>query len=93
VHAPLLALGRRRQREEHFARLSRHFGALDLGKIGGATLVNADTSGGSSVVDEFAICFRFKLKILGSMEQRSRGTILNIGDWNSNEAQLWKICL
>jgi hypothetical protein len=60
-----------------------------FGTIGGATLVSDKDNNGGGIVDEFTMCFRFRLKILGSIGNlRKRGNLLNIGDWNSIEAQL-----
>ena len=47
---------------------------------GGAILkVTNDSTEG--MIDSMTFCYRFKIKVLGNVQNRPRGMLLNIADW------------
>lgn len=58
----------------------------DLKSFGGATLVTEESSNvdPNINVDEFTLCYRFTLKVLGG-EGSSTRRLLHIGDWEEED--------
>ena len=56
--------------------------AGEFGRISGARLTRGSVAGGSSVLEGFTVCARFKLKIMGSFVggNDNRGMVYQFGD-------------